>query len=213
MKKSIILLYFILISSFFQGQEKNIQYVSGKVFEISNQTPLATSGVNIRFLSSNSGTQLTLKEFKLQYTSSEKQLIFSYAGYLTDTLEIKDNKELRVVMSEGKILEDLVVEFKKGSYRFSKIDPRNVHTIGQDELRKATCCNLAESFETNPSIDATFTDAITEPNKFKCWGLQENMCKCYQEISCIRGLSTLYGLKQIRAHLLTKYQCRKAQVL
>ena len=40
-------------------------------------------------------------------------------------------------MSEGKILKDLIVEFKKGSYTFSKMDPRNAHLIGQDELRKA----------------------------------------------------------------------------
>ena len=74
-------------------------------------------------------------------------------------------------MSEEKILEDLVVEFKKGSYTFSKMDPRNAHIIGQDELRKAACCNLAESFETNPSIDATFNDAVTGTKQIQMMGL------------------------------------------
>ena len=55
------------------------------------------------------------------------------------------------------------VEFKKGSYTFQNDLEMFILLV---VLRKAVC-NLAESFETNPSIDATFTDAITEPNKFK----------------------------------------------
>ena len=68
-------------------------------------------------------------------------------GYQTDSIHVHDDEELNILLSEGKILEDVVVEFKKGSYTFSRIDPRHAHTIGQDELRKAACCNLAESFE------------------------------------------------------------------
>ena len=144
--RRLIVLIGVLISSFYQSQEnKNVKYVFGNVFEITNQDSLSPlPGVNIRFLSSTTGTSTDNKgSFKLPYTTSDKQLIFSYTGYQTDTLEIKSNKALKVVMSEGKILEDLVVEFKKGSYSFSKIDPRNAHIIGQDELRKAACCNLA----------------------------------------------------------------------
>ena len=150
-------------------------------------------------MSSTKGTSTDNKgTFKLPYTPSDKQLIFSYTGYQTDTLEIKSNKALKVVMSEGKILEDLVVEFKKGSYSFSKIDPRNAHIIGQDELRKAACCNLAESFETNPSIDATFTDAITGTKQIQMLGLSGKYVQMLSgNIPVIRGLSTLYGLKQI----------------
>ena len=33
--------------------------------------------------------------------------------------------------------------------------------ISRKELKKAACCNLSESFETNPSIDVSFTDAVT----------------------------------------------------
>lgn len=200
MRKSIVLIG-VLFSSFYQSQEnKNVKYVSGNVFEITNLDSLSPlPGVNIRFLSSTTGTSTDNKgSFKLPYTPSDKQLIFSYTGYQTDTLEIKSNKALNVVMSEGKILEDLVVEIKKGSYSFSKIDPRHAHIIGQDELRKAACCNLAESFETNPSIDATFTDAITGTKQIQMLGLSGKYVQMLSgNIPVIRGLSTLYGLKQI----------------
>ena len=199
--RRLIVLIGVLISSFYQSQEnKNVKYVFGNVFEITNQDSLSPlPGVNIRFLSSTTGTSTDNKgSFKLPYTTSDKQLIFSYTGYQTDTLEIKSNKALKVVMSEGKILEDLVVEFKKGSYSFSKIDPRNAHIIGQDELRKAACCNLAESFETNPSIDATFTDAITGTKQIQILGLAGKYVQMLSgNVPVIRGLSTLYGLKQI----------------
>ena len=199
--RKLIVLIGVLISSFYQSQEnKNVKYVSGNVFEINNQDSLSPlPGVNIRFLSSTTGTSTDNKgSFKIPYTPSDKQLIFSYTGYQTDTLEIKNNKALNVVMSEGKILEDLLVEFKKGSYRFSKIDPRNVHIIGQDELRKAACCNLAESFETNPSIDATFTDAITGTKQIQMLGLAGKYVQMLSgNIPVIRGLSNIYGLKQI----------------
>ena len=74
-------------------------------------------------------------------------------------------------MGEGKILEDVLVEYVKGAYSFSKIDPRHAHIISQEELRKAACCNLAESFETNPSVDATFTDAVTGSKQIQMMGL------------------------------------------
>ena len=199
--RTFILLLGILISNLFLSQEKsNIQYITGIVFEIVNQDSLSPlPGVNVRFSSSTYGTASDKNGyFKLPYTSSNKQLIFSYTGFQTDTLEIKNNQPLEIVMSEGKILEDLVVEFKKGGYRFSKIDPRNAHIIGQDELRKAACCNLAESFETNPSIDATFTDAVTGTKQIQMMGLSGKYVQMLSgNIPIIRGISILNGLKQI----------------
>ena len=39
--------------------------------------------------------------------------------------------------------------------------PQNNFKISEDELLKAACCNLSESFETNPSVDVNHNDAIT----------------------------------------------------
>ena len=78
------------------------------------------------------------------------------------------------------------------------MDPRNAHIIGQDELRKAACCNLAESFETNPSIDATFTDAITGTKQIQMMGLSGKYVQMLSgNIPIIRGISILNGLRQI----------------
>ena len=78
--RRLIVLIGVLISSFFQSQEnKNVKYVSGNVFEITNNDTLSPLiGVNIRFLSSTTGTSTDNKGFfKLPYYPSDQQLIFS----------------------------------------------------------------------------------------------------------------------------------------
>ena len=134
--------------------QKNLKqdYLSGHVFELSNnESLLPLTGVNVSYSGTNSGTVTdTSGFFSIPFVENNYSLIFSYVGYSTDTLKIKSNQEINVVMNEGKILEDLIVEFKKGSYTFSKMDPRNAHIIGQDELRKAACCNFCLLY-TSPS--------------------------------------------------------------
>ena len=44
--------------------------------------------------------------------------------------------------------------------------------ISEVELRKAACCDLSESFETNASISASFTDAVTGTRQIKLLGLE-----------------------------------------
>lgn len=199
--KYISFIAFILFTSIGVSQ-KNLKqdYLSGHVYELSNNKSLSPlTGVNVSYSGTNSGTVTdTSGFFSIPFVKNNYILIFSYVGYNTDTLKIKSNQEINVVMSEGKILEDLIVEFKKGSYSFSKLDPRNAHIIGQDELRKAACCNLAESFETNPSIDATFTDAITGTKQIQMMGLSGKYVQMLSgNIPIIRGISILNGLKQI----------------
>ena len=45
--------------------------------------------------------------------------------------------------------------------RLSKKSVLSKELISEVELRKAACCDLSESFETNASISASFTDAVT----------------------------------------------------
>ncbi|HBE55083.1 MAG TPA: TonB-dependent receptor, partial [Prevotellaceae bacterium] len=37
----------------------------------------------------------------------------------------------------------------------------NTEVIGLGQLRRAACCNLGESFTTNPSVDVSYSDAAT----------------------------------------------------
>ena len=44
-------------------------------------------------------------------------------------------------------------------------------SMGQDELFRAACCNLGESFVANPSVDVNYSDAATGAKQIKLLGL------------------------------------------
>lgn len=58
----------------------------------------------------------------------------------------------------------------------------NGHNINRAELFKAACCNLGESFSTNPSVDVSYNDAATGARQIKLLGLAHT-CRCSQS-SC-----------------------------
>ena len=47
----------------------------------------------------------------------------------------------------------------------------NEDMISSAELSRAACCNLGESFVTNPSVDVSYSDAATGANQIKLLGL------------------------------------------
>ncbi|MDD3004992.1 TonB-dependent receptor plug domain-containing protein [Flavobacterium sp.] len=71
----------------------------------------------------------------------------------------------------------------------------NTATMTSKELLKAACCNLAESFETNPSIDVNFSDALTGTKQIKMLGLTSPYLVITEEnIPSVRGASQAYGM-------------------
>ena len=160
MKKQFLSYFSILFFTFSFAQDNVIE---GHVFELVSEDSISPlPGVNVLFQGSTNGTTTNTEGyFKLINTQEYSNLIFSFTGFESDTVDVQTNKEVNVILSEGKILDEFEVLFEKGSYSFSKFDPRDAQIISQGELRKAACCNLAASFETNPSIDASFTDAVT----------------------------------------------------
>lgn len=92
-------------------------------------------------------------------------------------------------------LKEIMVEGRVKGLRKSKIATANTTTMNGHELLKAACCNLAESFETNPSIDVNFSDALTGTKQIKMLGLTSPYLMITEEnIPAVRGASQFYGL-------------------
>ena len=73
--------------------------------------------------------------------------------------------------------------------------PQNIIKISEDELLKAACCNLSESFETNPSVDVNHNDAITGTKQIEMLGLKSPYILITEEnIPMVRGASQTFGL-------------------
>lgn len=87
-----------------------------------------------------------------------------------------------------------VISKNKSLQKSSKITT-NTTVVTSKELLKAACCNLAESFETNPSIDVNFADALTGTKQIKMLGLTSPYLLIAEEnIPSVRGASQAYGL-------------------
>ena len=87
------------------------------------------------------------------------------------------------------------VEANRKSLKKSYSLTANTTLLTSKELLKAACCNLAESFETNPSIDVNFSDALTGTKQIKMLGLTSPYLMITEEnIPAVRGASQAYGL-------------------
>jgi outer membrane receptor for ferrienterochelin and colicin len=98
------------------------------------------------------------------------------------------------VFSQEKLDEVKVIKKQKGIQKSFTVTG-NTTLITSKELLKAACCNLAESFETNPSIDVSFSDALTGTKQIKMLGLTSPYLMITEEnIPSVRGASQAYGL-------------------
>lgn len=175
--------------------------VKGAVYEVVGKKDLSPiPGVSVYWANSNMGTTTDSEgRFKLKTINDTHELVVKSIGFTPDTIHVHDFSEaLNIVLKEGNVLKDVEVVYRKGSLSYLTLSPRNTQVISTDELRKAACCNLSESFETNPSVDASFTDAVTGTKQIQMLGLAGKYTQIMQEnIPTIRGLSSVYGLEYI----------------
>jgi outer membrane receptor protein involved in Fe transport len=80
----------------------------------------------------------------------------------------------------------------------------------EKELFKAACCNLSESFETNPSVDVSFTDAVTGTRQIEMLGLAGTYSQITLEnMPAVRGLASNVGLTYIPGSWIDNIQVSK----
>ena len=92
-------------------------------------------------------------------------------------------------------LQEIKVNNSSKSLKKSYSLTANTTILTSKELLKAACCNLAESFETNPSIDVNYSDALTGTKQIKMLGLTSPYLMITEEnIPSVRGASQAYGL-------------------
>ena len=92
-------------------------------------------------------------------------------------------------------LDEVIIRHRQKSTTINMLDPIKKEKIGARELLKAACCNLSESFETTPSVDVAFTDAVSGYKQIQMLGLAGPYTLITREnIPDARGLSSVTGL-------------------
>ena len=192
--KKYILSSFLLLSPVIIFTQTTL---SGMIMDSVNSTDnLGVEGASIHWLNTNISTISNSKGwFKIPYEKTYKKLVISYLGYQTDTITVLNSKPIHHFLTLQSELDEVVVTSRKKATFKSFSTTTNMFTVNADELLKAACCNLAESFETNPSIDVSFSDALTGTKQVQMLGLTSPYLLISQEnIPSVRGASQVFGL-------------------
>jgi outer membrane cobalamin receptor len=205
----------VMILLLFQFQIGLIsQTITGKVVESKSENELPLIGATVQQLGTYNGV-VTDKSgnFSINMLNNKPtSLIVSYVGYVQDTIipDLNSGRELLIVMKEKAQLNEVeIVSRRKGS-SISRTETRTVTNINENELQKAACCNLSESFENSATVDVSYGDAVTGAKQIKMLGLAGIYTQILTEnIPNMRGLSTPWGLGYIPGSWMESIQVSK----
>lgn len=172
-------------------------FIEGMVMKANQENNhIGLSGANVYWMNSAIGTMTSENgSFKIPYNQEYSRLIISFVGFKTDTLTVESPKQIHHWLQPSNELDEVVVSQKRDALQKTFFSAQNVVTVNSAELLKAACCNLAESFETNPSIDVNYSDALTGTKQIQMLGLTSPYLLITQEnIPMVRGASQAYGL-------------------
>lgn len=109
-----------------------------------------------------------------------------------------------------KTIEGVTVTSSKAATSLNKKEAGLIFNIDRKELLKAACCNLSESFETNATVDVSFSNAVTGTKQLKMLGLDQKYTSLTKELLPeIRGLASAYGLNFIPGRWIESIQLTK----
>lgn len=205
MKKYIaLLLVFMATGSYAQ------QLVTGTVFDTEGERVI---GASVTWKNSAVGTTTDIDgKFEIKPHKGSKELTVSFIGYEPVTLAINSQTKLPldIKLKPGIELKEVQVTGRKMGLVQNRAGILNSQTISSTELLRAACCNLGESFETNPSVDVSYSDAATGAKQIKLLGLSGTYVQMLTEnIPNFRGAASPYGLGYIPGPWMQSIQVSK----
>ena len=194
MKKNILFLLLSVIAFSAFSAEKIHGYVVDE-----KQQPLI--GANVYWEKSKTGTVTNAEGFfEIEMPENHEHLIIAYTGYETQSVHIGNAaEELRVTLKEdSKLLDEIVVSKRASGTVTQRMALVQTQKITYAEICRAACCNLGESFETNPSVDVAYSDAATGAKQIKLLGLSGTYVQMLTEnYPNFRGVSSPFGMDYV----------------
>ena len=187
------LLYLIFIPTL-----SNAQTLHGRVTDNRAEQNIPLIGATVIWQGTTQGTTTNPDgTFSLvRMDSTQTKIVVSYIGYATDTILVKGQNHIHVNLQRTAALGEVKVTAKTPS--FSAITPAHSQVITARDLTKSACCNLAESFETNASVEVSTSDAVSGAKQIQMLGLDGSYSlMTVDNIPSLRGLATPYRLNYI----------------
>ncbi len=202
MKKLLLLIAFISVAVFANA------HAWGVVIDDKGETLV---GANVYWANTSIGTVTDAEgKFTLEPVEGNHILVTSYMGYHNDTTHVHGHEALTIVLVSDLVLDEVTITQRKMSMIHSRTAAFNTHTLTGDELCKAACCNLSESFETNASVDVAYADAATGAKQIRLLGLSGTYVQLLSENTPgVRGLASNYGMQYIPGPWMESIQVSK----
>lgn len=113
-------------------------------------------------------------------------------------LEAAPSKPLTIMVQGSVQLAAAEISERQASTRLSLQSLQAIESIGARELKRAACCDISESFETNATVDINYSDAVSGTKTIRMLGLDGKYAQISMEnIPFVRGLSSNSGLTLI----------------
>lgn len=191
-KKILFFILFILSFPIFAADK-----IKGYVYDESKEPII---GANVYWEKSKKGTVTNLDGyFELESPKKHEHLVISYTGFSTQSLHLDDNdNELSIILKEDLELQEVVISSRNPGTISQRSAVLQSQKITYAEICRAACCNLGESFETNPSVDVAYSDATTGAKQIKLLGLAGTYVQMLTEnYPNFRGVSSPFGLDYV----------------
>ena len=193
--KFILFVFFICFNSYSQ------ELLTGKVsFLNKDNQVILVEGVSVYWKDSSIGViSDKTGNYSIPFSKDSNILVFKMLGFKQESITIEDMKTYNhTLIEQSDQLDEVVVSKRKKSIQKSYFKTQNIVNVSSEELLKAACCNVSESFETNPSIDVNYSNAITGVKQVRMLGLESPYLLITEEnIPMVRGASQVFGLSFI----------------
>lgn len=193
--------FYIVLLAILAGHTSLFAQLSGKVIEISGTgDSLSVPGALINWKNTAVAVSSDAEgRFSIPFPESEAPLLVSAMGFEKKEFAVsRETGFILVVLKSSATLKEVEVIHYSSGTELSFLKPMKVELLTERSLMKAACCNLSESFETNPSIDVNFTDAVSGTKQIQMLGLSGQYAQITKEnMPYMRGLANNYGLSFI----------------
>ena len=187
--------------------------VTGVVMQENNRGELSPiENANVQWLEDASVSVRSDESgvFRIAHEAHYQRLLISYAGLQPDTVTVADPREVVMITAKDNVLAEVTVSARRRSNYIAALSPTRLEVLTGQELFKAACCDLSESFETNASVDVVSSDAVTGSKQIQMLGLSGNYTQLTVEnLPGPRGLATPLGLNSISGTWIESIQIGK----
>lgn len=149
--------------------------------------------------------------FEITLPAEKGKLFIDYVGFQSRVYEVERPNDVQIIVLEPNTqLEEVVVTGRGLGAVKNRRSVLATEDITSKALTRAACCNLSESFETNPSVDVAYSDAVTGAKQIQLLGLAGTYVQMLTEnIPNMRGAAAAYGLDYIPGPWMQSIQVSK----